>query len=89
MKEQDLNKDHLLSEQIVSADHYISWALGRLYHPKGKTDPTDMFSGGYVFIDYVSGSVRIKHQVAIRATENVKAKLTFEREAKIQGVAIK
>ena len=48
-----------------------------------------MFSGGYVFIDHASGYVRIKHQVAINATENVKEKLTFEREAQSQGVVIK
>ena len=34
--------------------------------------------------DYMS----IKHQMAIKATENVKAKLTFEREDKSQGVMI-
>ena len=48
-----------------------------------------MFSGGCVFIEYASGYVRIKHQVAINATENVKAKTTFEREAQSQGVVIK
>ena len=32
--------------------------------------------------------MRIKHQVAIHATETVKAKLTFEREDKSQGVMI-
>ena len=31
----------------------------------------------------------IKHQVAINATETVKAKLTLEREDKSQGVMIK
>ena len=30
----------------------------------------------------------IKHQVDIHDTENIKAKLTFEREGKIQGVMI-
>ena len=30
----------------------------------------------------------IKHQVAINATETIKAKLTFEREDKSQGVMI-
>ena len=30
----------------------------------------------------------IKHQVAINATETVKAKVTFEREDKSQGVMI-
>ena len=34
--------------------------------------------------DYLS----IKHQVAIKATETVKEKLTFEREYKSQGVMI-
>ena len=48
-----------------------------------------MFSGGCVFIDHASGYVSIKHQVAINATETVKARLTFEREAQSQGVVIK
>ena len=48
-----------------------------------------MFSRRCVFIDYVSGYVSIEHQVAVNATETVKAKLTFEREAQIQGVVIK
>ena len=36
MKEKELNKYHLLPVQMVSADYYISWATGRLYHTKGK-----------------------------------------------------
>ena len=71
--EQELKKDHLLSGQIVSADHYISWSLGRLYHKKGKSYQSEIFSGGCVFIDHASGYVSIKHQVAINATETVKA----------------
>ena len=31
----------------------------------------------------------IKHQVAINATENIKAKITFDREAQSQGVLIR
>ena len=48
-----------------------------------------MFSGGCVFIAHASGYVRIIHQVDRNATETVKSKLTFEREAQIQGVVIK
>ena len=81
MKEQKLNKDHFLPGKMVSAYHYISRAPGRLYHKKGKSDQSDMFSGGYVFIDHASGYVIIKHQVSINTTESVKAKLIFEREA--------
>ena len=66
----------------MSAAHYILRAPGRLYHTKGKSDQSDMFSGGCVFIDHASGYVIIKHQVAINTTETVMAKLTFEREAK-------
>ena len=73
----------------MSADHYISQAPGRLYHTKGKSDKSDMFSGRCVFIDHASSYVIINHQVAINATETVKAKLTFERKAQIQGVVIK
>ena len=73
----------------MSAYHYISRAPGRLYHTTGKSDQSDMFSGRCVFIDYDSGYVSIKHQVAINATETVKAKLTFERDAQSQGVVIK
>ena len=54
-----------------------------------KSYRSDMFSGGCVFIDHASGYVSIKHQVAINATEIIKAKLTFEREAQSQGVVIK
>ena len=79
MKEKELKKDHLLPGQMVSADHYISQAPGRLYHTKGKSDQYYMFSAGCVFIDHVSGYVSIKHQVSINATETLKSKLTFER----------
>ena len=34
MKEQELKKDHLMTGQMVSAYHYISRDLGRLYHTK-------------------------------------------------------
>ena len=63
--------------KMVSADHYISRAPGRLYHTKGKSDQFDMFSGGCVFIDHASDYVSIKHQVDIHTTETVKAKITF------------
>ena len=55
MKEQDLKKDNLLPGQMVCADHYIQRAPGRIYHTKGKSDQSYMFSGGCVFIDHASG----------------------------------
>ena len=81
MKDQELNKNHLHPEKMVSVYHYISQAPGRIYHTKGKSDQSDMFSGGYVFIDHASGYVSINQQVSINATETVKAKQTFEKAA--------
>ena len=52
MKEQYLKKYHPLPGHMVSADQYILQAPGRLYHTKGKSYPSDMFSGGCVFIDH-------------------------------------
>ena len=75
MKEQELKKDHLLPGPMVSVDHYISRAPGRLYHTKGKSDQSDIFSGGCVLIEHASSYMSIKHQVAINATETVKEKL--------------
>ena len=43
MKEKELNKYHLLPGQMVSVDHYISRAPGKLYHTKGKSYPSGMF----------------------------------------------
>ena len=62
MKDQELKKDHILPGHMVSADHYISRAPGRIYQTKGKSDQSDMFSGECVFIDHASGYVSIKHQ---------------------------
>ena len=89
IKEQELKKDHLLNGHMVSADQYILRAPGRLYHTKGKSDPSDMFSGGCVFIDHASGYVIIKHQVDTNATRTFKEKITFEREDQSQAVVIK
>ena len=73
---------------MVSADHYISRALGRLYHTKGKSDPSDIFLGWFVFIDHASVFVSINHQVVINDTKTAKEKLTFEREDWSQVVMI-
>ena len=77
MKEQEINKDHLLPVRMVSADHYIFRAPGMIYHTKGKSDTSDMYSIGCVLIENVSGYMSIKHQMAINGTETVKAKLNF------------
>ena len=73
----------------MSVDHYIPQALGRILCTNITSDPSYMLSVICVFIDHDSDYVNIKHQVAINATETVKAKLTFGREAQSQVVVIK
>ena len=77
MKEQQLKKDHIMPGQMVSADYYISRSPGRIYHRKGKPDPSDMFSGGRFFIDHASVYVNMKKKVAINSNETFKSKITF------------
>ena len=89
MKEQELKKVHLLPGHMLSTDNYISQAAGNIYHTRTKSDPYEMFLVGCIFIDHASGYVSTNHQVAINATETVKAKLTFERGGQIHGVVIK
>ena len=84
MTEQELNKDHLRPGQMLSADHYILQYPGKLYHTKGKSDPSDMFSGGCGFIDHASGYVSIKHQVALNSTETVKGNSPFGWRLKVR-----
>ena len=89
MKEKYIKKDHLLSKQMIYEDHYISWTPGRLYHTNGKSDTSEMFSGGNFFVGNDSFYIIINHQVDIYSTETFKAKLAFKREAQSRGVVIK
>ena len=73
----------------MSEYHYIHWDIDRIYHTKGKSYPSEMFSGLFILIDHDSGYMIIRHQVAINATDTVKVKLTFYKEAQSQGVVIK
>ena len=84
-KEQYLKKDHLMPGQMVSAYHYISRAPGRIYHTKGESDPSDIFSGGFIFIDHASGYMSIKQQVAINTTETVKANSPLRGRIIVRG----
>ena len=88
MKDQDLKKYHILPVKMVYVYHCTLWDTGRLYHTKGKSDPYYMFSGGCVCIYHANGYVIKKNQVDINATETVKSKITFEREAQSQLVVI-
>ena len=77
MKYQKLKKDHNITVNMVSADHYILRAPCRLYCTNSKLAPFEIFSGGCVFKNHASGYMSIKNPVTINATEYFKAKLKF------------
>ena len=75
--------------QMMYTYHYILWYPGRVYHTKGKSDISEIFSKRCVFIDHVSCYMKIKYQVTINDIKLFKERLTLEREAQSQGVDTK
>ena len=63
----------------MSRYKYTLWDLGGNYHTKDKSYPYEMFLVLCVFVDYVSGFIRIKHQVDINGTETLKVEIISER----------
>ena len=57
---------------MVPADNYITRDIDRLYHTNGKSDTSEIFSNGSVFIEHAIGYMRIKHQLDLNSTENVR-----------------
>ena len=51
MNYKEFKNDHILSGNMVSSYHYISWTTGRLDNTKGKSDLSDMFSGRCVLLN--------------------------------------
>ena len=40
MKDQDINNNNIIPGQMMSADHYILRATGRIYNTKKNADPS-------------------------------------------------
>ena len=74
--------------QMMSADNYICGLHVGSTIKKGNQIHLICSQEDESLFCLASGYVITKHQLAIKATENVKAKLTFQREDQSQGVAI-
>ena len=72
----------------VSVDHFVSKVPGRLYTSKGRSDVTEMYKGGCIFVDHASGLIYVKHQIGFGAIETIEIKQTFENWAYSHGVLI-
>ena len=89
MKEKEIKNDNMLTVHMMSAYHCISRTSVRIYQKNQKSNTSDMFSVKCVFIDHVSGYIRIKNKLSINDTENDKAEFIFERESQSQIFVIK
>ena len=89
-KEKDggLKKNILRVGAMISSDQYICSTPGRLPQTYGKESESSKYIGGTIFIDEASGKVFLENQVSTNATETIKAKNKFEREASRFGIKI-
>ncbi len=89
-KEKDggLKKNILRVGAMVSSDQFICSTPGRLPQTYGKESENSKYIGGTIFIDEASGKVFLENQVSTNATETIKAKNKFEREASRFGIKI-
>ena len=60
-KEQYIKKDHIIPGQMVSANNLISWSSDGLYHIRVDSTPSEIFSGGCLFVDHTNDFMSINH----------------------------
>ena len=87
-KESEIKRRDLFPGQRVSVDHHVSLVPGRIYSSRGCNDPDKMYHGGTIFFDHASGFIGLRHQVSLSAADSIKAKLSFDVEAKESAVTI-
>lgn len=59
---------------MVSTYQYISSVKGRLPHTYGRQRQEDMFCGGTIFTDHVTGYTYIHNQITLREGDTLQGK---------------
>jgi hypothetical protein len=88
-KEGSLKEGHLRPGDMVSTDQYVSKQTGRLLHTKGKESKHEHYVRGMIYVDEASGFIYVQHQVSLGASETIRGKHLFEREAGTCGEVIR
>ena len=81
-----LTRDKLVPGQETSVDHFVCGTKGRLFTSRGKTDPSQMYDGGCIFVDHASGHIDVQFQQHLNSHETLKAKERYEAMARDVGV---
>lgn len=89
VKEMSLKEGHIQPGLCVSCDHYLSPTPGRSISSSGYSSTRHGYNGGTIFVDHCSGKVFHHPQRTITASDTIRGKLLFEREAADVGVSIK
>jgi hypothetical protein len=76
----------LVVEQQVN--QFVSSSKGRLKDSKGKEPESKKYTGGTIFYDHASAFMYVVPQVSLGANETIRAKHSFERDAKTCGVSV-
>ena len=88
-KDGALKKNILRPGAMVSSDQFVSSVPGRLPNTYGREKESEKYVGGTIFIDEASGYFGLYNQVSLGATETIKAKHSFERDAIRHGIIVK
>jgi hypothetical protein len=73
----------------VSCDHYSSPVKGRVIADSGHSSTRYGYEGGCIFVDNATGYMFHRAQKSLAASDTIRSKLVFEREAADVGVKIK
>lgn len=73
----------------VSTDQFVSSLPGRLPTSYGREKEHEQYTGGTVFIDEASEYIHVENQVSLGASETIRSKQRFEKNALRHGVSIK
>ena len=58
----------------MSSDQYVCNIKGILSYNQGQEGPNDIYSGGTLFVDHGSGSIRNYNQVGLGAMDTIHCK---------------
>ena len=69
----------------IFLDQYVSSVEDKNFNGRGQTQSQLTYKGGTIFVDAASSYISIHHQLGFTATETIRAKIAFEREAAFVG----
>ena len=83
-----ISNNILFPGQEVSVDHFVCSTKGRLWTSRGRTQDSDLYHGGALFVDQASKYIHVENQVSLSTHATIEAKMKFERMCSDIGVVV-